>query len=294
MLPLDRRTSPAPVQCAAPPTKESGFARRRALATTSRRRVASPAAVHDAPGVATRTALVTGGARGIARGIALDLARDGWSVAICYRSSADAALETVEAIDAAGGKGLAIQTDVSDPSACRELVEHVQADLGELDALVNGAGPYHRVPLLEETSEGWRAMFDNNLHPVFDLAKACAPGMRARGFGRILSFAMANADRVQANPFVAAHFIAKMGVLVLTRSLARVLSGDGITVNAISPGFIDTGSAPDDELQAVLPRIPAGRLGTVDDAVAAARFLLSEQAAYISGANIVISGGWGL
>lgn len=244
--------------------------------------------------MSTRTALVTGGARGIARGIALDLAARGWSVAICYRSSKEAAEQTAQELEAAGGKALAVQADVSDPAVCRDLVARVESDLGGVDALINGAGPYHRVPLLEETSEGWRSMFDNNLHPVFDLAQACAPGMRKRGFGRILSFAMANADRVQANPAVAAHFIAKMGILVLTRSLARVLTKDGITVNTISPGFIDTDSAPAEELEAVLPRIPAGRFGTVDDAVATARFLLSDDAAYVSGANIVVSGGWGL
>ncbi|MBL4684161.1 MAG: SDR family oxidoreductase [Nannocystaceae bacterium] len=242
----------------------------------------------------TKAALVTGGARGIARGIALDLAERGWSVAICYRTSKDEADETVRAMQALGAKAIAIQTDVSDPSASRELVANVESEFGGVDALVNGAGPYHRVPLLDETAEGWRSMFDNNLHPVFDLTQAVVPGMRERGFGRILSFAMANADRVQANPNVAAHFIAKMGILVLTRSLARVLTGAGITVNTISPGFVDTDSAPDSELQAVLPRIPAGRLGTVDDCVGAARFLLSDEAAYVSGANIVVSGGWGL
>ncbi len=242
----------------------------------------------------TKAALVTGGARGIARGVALDLAQRGWSVAICYRSSKDDAEEAVAAMTAAGAKAIAVQADVSDPQASRDLVARVEAQFGGIDALVNGAGPYHRVPLLEETAEGWRSMFDNNLHPVFDLAQACVPGMKERGFGRILSFAMANADRVQANPNVAAHFIAKMGILVLTRSLARVLTGHGITANTISPGFIDTDSAPEAELQAVLPRIPAGRLGSVDDAVAAARFLLSDDAAYVSGANIVVSGGWGL
>lgn len=250
--------------------------------------------VEDAAMVSDKAALITGGARGIARGIAVDLAARGWSVAICYRKSRDEAEQAVEAMTAAGGRAIAVQADVSDPVASRALVQRVESEFGRVDALVNGAGPYHRVPLLEETTEGWRSMFDNNLHPVFDLAQACIPGMKERGYGRILSFAMANADRVQANPHVAAHFIAKMGILVLTRSLARVVTGHGITVNAISPGFIDTKSAPDEELQAVLPRIPAGRLGAIDDAVAAARYLLSDDAAYVSGANLVVSGGWGL
>ena len=187
-----------------------------------------------------------------------------------------------------------VQADVSDCSASAGLVRRVVAEWGHIDALVNGAGPYHRVPLLEETSEGWREMFDNNLHPVFDLAKAVAPGMKERGWGRILSFAMASVDKFQANPQVAAHYIAKIGVLALTRSFARILAPHGITVNAISPGFIDSGSADSEELAAMLPKIPAKRLGTLEDTVSVARFLLSDDAAYVNGANIVVSGGWGL
>jgi 3-oxoacyl-[acyl-carrier protein] reductase len=241
-----------------------------------------------------RVALLTGGARGIARAIALDLAQAGWSIALCYRTSKDDADSAVREIESAGSKALAVQCDVSDPLACAALVQQVENTWGRIDALVNGAGPYHRVSILDETTEGWRAMFDNNLHPVFDLAKAVAPGMKARGWGRIVSFSMANADRMQANPQVTAHYIAKMGVIVLTRTLARVLAPWGITVNTISPGFIDSGSAPTEELEQMLKNIPAKRLGTLDDAVAVARFLLSEDASYVNGANIVLSGAWGL
>jgi 3-oxoacyl-[acyl-carrier protein] reductase len=241
-----------------------------------------------------RVALITGGARGIARAIALDLATHGWWIAIGDRASARDSEQAAEAITAAGGRAMPVQADVSDPSASAKLVRKVETEWGRIDALVNGAGPYHRVPLLQETAEGWREMFDNNLHPVFDLAKAVAPGMKERGWGRILSFAMAGVDKLQANPHVAGHYIAKIGVLVLTRSLARVLAPHGITVNAISPGFIDSGSTDAKELAAMLPNIPAKRLGTVEDTVAVARFLLSEDAAYVNGANIVISGAWGL
>jgi 3-oxoacyl-[acyl-carrier protein] reductase len=118
--------------------------------------------------------------------------------------------------------------------------------------------------------------------------------MKQRGWGRIISFGMANADRLQANPQVTAHYIAKIGVIVLTRTLARVLAPWGITVNTISPGFIDSGSAPTEELEQMLKNIPAKRLGTLDDAVAVARFLLSDDAAYVNGANVVLSGAWGL
>jgi 3-oxoacyl-[acyl-carrier protein] reductase len=241
-----------------------------------------------------RVALITGGARGIGAAVARDLAGPAWSVAVCYRKSEREARETVAAVEGAGGRGLALCRDVSDPEAARDLVATVEGEWGRVDALVNCAGPYHRVNLLEETDEGWRSMFENNLHPVFYLARAVAPGMKQSGWGRIVSFSMANADRQTAQPMVTAHYIAKAGVLILTRTLARMLGGDGITVNAISPGFIETGSASLEELERAVKRIPAGYVGTTDDAVAAVRFLLSDEARYVNGTNIHLSGGWGL
>ncbi|MCC6748923.1 MAG: SDR family oxidoreductase [Deltaproteobacteria bacterium] len=241
-----------------------------------------------------RVALITGGAKGIGRAVALDLGRQGWRVAVAYRSSTGAAAETVAAVERGGGRCLALARDVSDPVVARQLVADVEREWGRVDVLVNGAGPYHRVPLLEESAEGWREMFDHNLHPVFYLAQAVAPGMRTRRWGRIVTFAMANADQALAQPMVTAHYIAKVGVLVLTRTLAKLLAPDGITVNAISPGFIDSGSAPPDELAKMVKSIPAGYVGTVDDAVGAVRYLLSDDARYVNGANLVVSGGWGI
>ena len=241
-----------------------------------------------------RVAVITGGARGIGRAIALSLAEAGWPVTICYRTSAREAGETVEAIRAEGGRGQAVACDVSDPKAAEGLIRQVEKEWGRVDALVNCAGPYHRVELLEETVEGWHDMFDNNLHPIFYLSRAVAPGMIARKWGRIVSFSMATADQLVAQPQLTAHYIAKAGVLVLTRSLARVLAPHGITVNAVSPGFIDSGSAPKEELAAMVKRIPAGYVGSTQDAVGAVRFLLSDEARYITGANIHLSGAWGI
>lgn len=241
-----------------------------------------------------RVALITGGARGIGRGIALDLASASWNLAICYRTSEREAMETKAALEARGAKVLAIQCDVSDPIAAKALVLQVEEAWGRIDALINGAGPYHRVNLFEETPDGWNEMFTHNLHPIFYLTQAMAPGMRARKFGRIVSFSMANASKMEAQPQVTAHYIAKVGVLVLTRTLAKMLASDGITVNAISPGFIDSGSAPPDELARMATKVPAGYIGEVRDAVSATRYLLSDEARYITGANIHLSGGWGL
>ena len=241
-----------------------------------------------------RVVLITGGAKGIGRGIALDLADKGWRVALCYRTSQQEAEEVKRGIEGRGGKALAIQCDVSDPVAASQLVQHVENVWGRIDALINGAGPYHRISLFEETVEGWSDMFTNNLHPIFYLAKAVAPGMKARKSGRIISFSMANADKMEAQPHVTAHYIAKAGVLILTRTLAKMLASDGITVNAISPGFIDSGSAPPGELDGMAKKIPAGYIGQVEDTVQAVRYFLSDEARYVTGANMHVSGGWGV
>ncbi len=244
--------------------------------------------------MADKVALITGGAKGIGRAVALDLAGRGWCVAICYRKSAKEADEVLGAMNNQGAQGLALQCDVSEPKAAVELVRRVEKEWGRIDALINGAGPYHRVSLLQESVEGWHSMFDNNLHPVFYLSQAVAPGMRERKWGRIICFSMANADQLIAQPQLTSHYIAKVGLLVLARTLARVLAPDGVTVNAISPGFIDSGSAPKEEMETMAKRIPAGYVGSLDDAVAAVRFLLSDEARYVNGANIHLSGAWGI
>ena len=241
-----------------------------------------------------KVALIAGGARGIGRAVALDLAGSGWSVAVCYRKSAQEAAEVADAVQKKESKGLALQCDVSDPKAAVEMVERVEQEWGRIDALINCAGPYHRVDLLQETVEGWHSMFDNNLHPLFYLSQAVVPGMIQRKWGRIVCFSMANADQLIAQPQLTAHYIAKVGLLVLARSLARVVAPHGITVNAISPGFIDSGSAPKEELAQMAKRIPAGYVGAVEDAVSVVRFLVSEEARYVNGANIHLSGGWGI
>ncbi len=230
----------------------------------------------------SRHALVVGGARGIGRGIAAALLEDGWRVSIAGRTSRAPELEEL------GARWHA--ADASDPGAARALV----AACEPVDALVVSAGPYHRVPFLEETPEGWRNMMTNNLDVLFHLGQAVLPGMRARRHGRILAFSIANADKLLGQPMLTSHYIAKVGVLVLIRTLAKEGARAGITANCLSPGFLDSGSAEPGELERMVDQIPARRIGTVDDAGGAARFLLSDEAAYISGANIVISGAWGI
>lgn len=239
-------------------------------------------------------ALITGGARGIGREIGLKLAARGWSIAIAYLRQAEVAAETRGAIEARGSAALAVQADVARAEQCEALVAEVLAWRGRIDALVHAAGPYHRVSILHETPEGWREMLASNLDSFFYLSRLVAPGMIDRRWGRILAFGIANADRLQAQPRLTAYYLAKVGVLGLVRTLAKELAPHHVTVNAISPGFLDTGAMTPAELAARAAEIPAGHVGKPSDAAHAALYLLSDEASYVTGANLPVSGGWGL
>jgi len=257
--------------------------------------------------MADRVALITGGAKGIGRGIALDLAAQQWSVAICYRTSEVEARTTADAITSRGGRALSIRCDVSDPQAARDLAAQVEQQWGRIDALINGAGPYHRVNLFDETVEGWNEMFDGNLHPIFYLAKAVSTGMKARKSGRIVNFSMANADQMISQPNVTAHYIAKAGVLILTRTLAKLLAPHGITVNAVCPGYVLTplvehqipeqakarGISEEEVVRTVLLAAqPTKRFVTVAEISGLVSFLCGDDAKSITGAMLPIDGGW--
>jgi 3-oxoacyl-[acyl-carrier protein] reductase len=242
----------------------------------------------------TRVVLIAGGVRGIGRATALALAAEGWSIAVAFRTHADEAASLEGEVQSHGARFMAVRADVSDPQAAEILVRRAEEAWGRIDALVNCVGPFRRVPLMEETVEGWRSMFDHNLHSVFYLSRAAADGMKRRGWGRIVNFSMANADQMVGQPYITAYYAAKVGVLVLTRSLAKALAPHGITVNAVSPGLIDTGSVPMEEFARLLKNVPAGATGTPEDAAAIVRFLLSDRAGYVNGANIHVSGAWGI
>lgn len=241
-----------------------------------------------------KVALIPGGAKGIGRDLALALAGQGWSVALCYRTSDAAAEATRAAIEQRGAAAMVMRADVSDFGACQQLVRDTLAWKGRIDALINCAGPYHRVDILEETPAGWRDMFASNLDSLFFLAQLVAPSMIERRWGRIIGFSMANADKIVAQPTLTAHYLSKVAVLGLVRSLAKALAKHSITVNAVSPGFIDSGSMDPAELASLTKNIPAGYVGTTKDAVAAALYLLSDEAAYVTGTSLHVSGGWGL
>ncbi len=248
----------------------------------------------ETPPAGSRVALITGGTRGIGRAIVMELARSGWAVGTCFLRNEEAAAAVESELRSAGSRVLVIRADVSDPVVATNLVRRVEVEYGRIDALINCIGSYHRTPLMQESIEGWHEMFDGNLHPVFYLCRAAVPGMIRRRWGRIVNFGLVNADQLVGQPFVTAHYIAKIGVIVLTRSLAKALAGYGITANTISPGFIHSGALPQEEIAGIVPTIPAGYVGSPQDAVSAVCYLLSDEARYVNGTNIYLSGGWGI
>ena len=239
-------------------------------------------------------ALVAGGVRGIGRVLVVTLAQRGWKIAACYRKSEEEAATLASELGDAGIQALLMRADISDPAAAEKLVRSVEEAYGRIDALINCAGSYHHIHLMEESIEGWHDMFNHNLHPVFYLSRLVAPGMVRRKWGRIINFSIVNADQQVGQPFITAHYIAKIGVLVLTRSLAKILAPHGITANSISPGFIETGSIPQEVIERSFRSIPAGYLGSPRDAVSAVCYLLSDDARYVNGTNIHVSGAWGV
>jgi 3-oxoacyl-[acyl-carrier protein] reductase len=240
-----------------------------------------------------KVALVTGGSRGIGRGICLALAQGGAQVAVNYSSSAEAAQGVVDTIVGQGGEAIAVGGDVSQPDRVEEMVKTVMDKWGRIDILVNNAGITRDRLLLRMRLEDWQRVIDLNLTGVFLCTSAVSKIMLKQKAGRIIN--ISSIAGIMGNAGQANYAAAKAGVIGFTRSVARELASRGITVNAVAPGFIETdmtAALSEEVIKGVLQNIPLGRLGTVAEVAGLVQFLaLSEAANYITGQVFNIDGG---
>jgi NAD(P)-dependent dehydrogenase (short-subunit alcohol dehydrogenase family) len=229
-------------------------------------------------------ALVTGAAKRIGRSIALRLASDGAAIAVNYHTSEADAKSVVREIETIGGRGLAIQADVSRRTEVGKMMAMVEKEFGRLDILVNNAGVFFSAQLEDLTDEKWDHAIDTNLKSQFLCAQAVLPIMKRQGRGRIIN--LASLGGLLAWPAYTHYCVSKAGVIMLTRCLARALAPE-ILVNSVAPGTIQfPGELPDEEY---IRRVPLHRTGTGEDIAGAVAYLAT--AGFVTGQTIVVDGG---
>ncbi|EAW34384.1 bifunctional dihydropteridine reductase/dihydrofolate reductase TmpR [Lyngbya sp. PCC 8106] len=237
-----------------------------------------------------KKALVTGSASGIGRAIALDLAVKGFDVAFHYNHSAEAANQASQQAATHGIKSIALQADVTKPEQAQSLVENAAEKLGGLSVVVNNVGNYLEKPTSEISVEEWHQMLDSNLNATFYVTQATIPYFKAAGWGRIVNLAFASAQHTIAGEVETAYRIAKTGIIIYTKSLAKELILDNITANVVSPGVAENSVG----LEETIPILPAKRPATVQDISNAVCFFISPEADYITGQVMEVAGGWRL
>ena len=239
-----------------------------------------------------KTAVVTGGSRGIGRAICLELARGGANVMLCYAGNEQAALDTVAACEALGAKAAAMRCDVSKTDEVKALVDAALQQFGAVHILVNNAGITRDGLLMTMKEDAWDQVLDTNLKGAFLTMKAVARTMMKQRYGRIVN--LSSVVGLHGNAGQVNYAASKAGVIGMTKSLAKELASRGVTVNAVAPGFIDTdmtAARPQAARDALLPTIPAQRLGAAEEVAQAVAFLASDQAAYITGQVLAVDGG---
>ena len=238
-----------------------------------------------------KNALVTGASRGIGRAIALELAKRGAFVVVNYNGSEDAANETVAAIKAAGGDAVSVRCNVSDFTACQEMIESLIKEYKHMDILVNNAGVSESTPFTEYTEETFDKVMDLNVKGVFNATRAASECMIAKGQGVILS--TSSMVSIYGQPSGFAYPASKFAVNGLTVSLARELGPKGIRVNAVAPGITLTDmmkAVPKEVIDPLIKQIPLRRLGQPEDIANAFVFLASDEASYITGVVLSVDG----
>jgi 3-oxoacyl-[acyl-carrier protein] reductase len=239
-----------------------------------------------------RIALVTGASRGLGRAIALRLARDGAAVAVNYREQREQAEDVVDTITRAGGRAVAVAGDIASSADCAAIVEATRRALGPVEILVNNAGIFRKGELDHADDAEMENMRNVNVDGVVRVTRAAVSDMKARGFGRIINVASI-AGIGMATPGTTFYAATKAAVIVLTRRFALDLGAHGITVNAIAPGFIVTDMARQSgaDFNAIAAKAMMRRVGAPEDIAAAAGFLASDDAGFITAQVLTVDGG---
>lgn len=239
-----------------------------------------------------KAALVTGASRGIGRAIAIELAQQGVNVAVNYAGNAEKAEKVVSEIQALGVKAFAVKANVANADEVQGMVKETIEAFGSLDILVNNAGITRDGLIMRMKEEDWDAVINTNLKGVFNCTKAVTRQMMKQRYGRIVN--ISSVVGVLGNAGQANYVAAKAGVIGLTKTLARELANRNITVNAVAPGFIETDMTDelsDDIKQELLKQIPLAKLGKAEDIASVVRFLVSDDANYMTGQTLHVDGG---
>ena len=239
-----------------------------------------------------KTAVVTGGSRGLGRAVCLELAAGGANVVLCYAGNENAANETAAACEALGAKVLAVRCDVADSAQVKALMGEALKVFGRIDILVNNAGITRDGLLMMMKETDFDDVINTNLKGAFLCMKAVARTMMKQRYGRIVN--LSSVVGLRGNAGQVNYAASKAGVIGMTKSLAKELASRGVTVNAVAPGCMETdmtAAMPEAAKTATLAAIPMGRMGAAEDVAKAVAFLASEEAGYITGQVVAVDGG---
>lgn len=239
-----------------------------------------------------RIAIVTGGSRGIGRGIALELAKRGATVVVNYQRNAEAAEEVAALIASEGGKALAVQADVSLEEDANRLIKTAIDAYGKVDILVNNAGTTRDNLIMRMSADDFDTVLETNLRSTWLCSKAVVRDMMRKRYGRIVN--ITSISGIMGNGGQTNYSASKAGIIGLTKALAREVASRGITVNAVAPGFVATdltSTLPEDIAKKINENIPLGRWATIEDVALATAFIASDEAAYITGHTLNVDGG---